>query len=442
MTEALAFDDLLQALHQQLAALPDDRTGKNTQYAIKDAALGACAVFLTQSPSFLAYQRTMQQAKGRSNAESLFGMAAMPCDNQIRSLLDPVAPARLFPVFEEVYAALEGAGHVSAFRAFAGQLLMALDGTEYFASQAMHGARCSQRTHANGRVTYVHHAITPVIVAPGTHEVITLEPECITPQDGHAKQDCEQVAAKRWIERQAGRYQQVTIVGDDLYCKQPLCALLLRHDCNFILVCQPESHPTLYEWLAGVEAAGDLQPCAIRRWNGRFRTVHTYRYAADIPLREGEEALGVNGCELTITKETDGTLRYRNAFATMHPLDRTSVESVVQAGRARWKIENENTNVLKTKGYHLEHHDGHGKQHLSAVLLALHLLAFLFHMVLGWVDQTYQLVRQALAARQTFFQDLQALTRYLLFESWDHLLDFMLQGLEIAVPTDPARISK
>ena len=442
MTEALAFDNLVQALHHQLAMLPDYRTGQNTQYAIKDAALGAFAVFFTQSPSFLAYQRTMKQAKGRSNADSLFGMADIPCDNQIRTLLDPVAPARLFPVFDGVYAALERAGHVSAFRSFAGQLLIALDGTEYFSSQEIHCAHCSQRTHANGRVTYVHQAITPVIVAPGTPAVITLEPEFITPQDGHAKQDCEQVAAKRWIERQTGRYQQVTILGDDLYCKQPFCDLLLRHDCNFILVCKPASHPTLYEWLIGVEAAGALQQFAIRGWNGRFHTVHTYRYATDLPLREGEDALGVNWCELTITKETDGTILYRNAFATNHHLDRSNVESVVQAGRARWKIENENNNTLKTKGYHLEHNYGHGKQHLAAVLLTLNLLAFLFHTVLGWVDHKYHLLRQALAARQTFFQDLQALTRYLLFASWDHLLDFMLQGLEIVVPPDPAGISK
>jgi hypothetical protein len=54
MTEALAFDDLVQALHQQWASLPDDRTGKHTQYAITDAALGAFAVFCTPSPSFVA----------------------------------------------------------------------------------------------------------------------------------------------------------------------------------------------------------------------------------------------------------------------------------------------------------------------------------------------------------------------------------------------------
>ena len=182
--------------------------GKNTRYAINDAALGAFAVFFTQSPSFLAYQRTMQHAKGRSNAESLLRMGAIPCDNQIRTWLDPVAPAQLFPVFAEVYAALDGAGHLASWRGFADQLLIALDGTEYFASQEIHCGRCSQRTHANGQVTYVHQAITPVMVAPGKHTVITLEPEFITPQDGHAKQDCEQVAAKRWIERQAGRYRQ------------------------------------------------------------------------------------------------------------------------------------------------------------------------------------------------------------------------------------------
>lgn len=153
-------------------------------------------------------------------------------------------------------------------------------------------------------------------------------------------------------------------------------------------------------------------------------------------MRDGEDALLVNWCELTITKATDGTIRYHNAFATKHYLDHKTVESVVQAGRSRWKIENENTTILKTKGYHLEHHYGHGQQHLSAVLLTLNLLAFLFHTVLQGVDPQDLLVRQALSARQTFFQDLQALTRYLLCDSWDQLLDVMIQGLELVTPTN------
>jgi hypothetical protein len=34
-----------------------------------------------------------------------------------------------------------------------------------------------------------------------------------------------------------------------------------------------------------------------------------------------------------------------------------------------------------------------------------------------------------LARRQTFFEDMRALTRYMVFESWHHLMDFMLKCL-------------
>ena len=104
------------------------------------------------------------------------------------------------------------------------------------------------------------------------------------------------------------------------------------------------------------------------------------------------------------------------------------------AGRARWKIENENNNTLKTKGYNLTHNFGHGKEHLSSVLATLNLLAFLIHTVLDLTDSNYRLVRKKLATRINFFNDLRALTRYLRFDSWKSLLLFMMQGLEIVPP--------
>jgi hypothetical protein len=79
----------------------------------------------------------------------------------------------------------------------------------------------------------------------------------------------------------------------------------------------------------------------------------------------------------------------------------------------------------------VEHNFGHGKQYLAATMLSLNLLAFLFHTVLEWSDGKYALLRQVLARRQTFFDDIQALTRYIVFPSWDHLMDFMIRGLEL-----------
>jgi hypothetical protein len=35
-----------------------------------------------------------------------------------------------------------------------------------------------------------------------------------------------------------------------------------------------------------------------------------------------------------------------------------------------------------------------------------------------------------LVRRQTFFDDMRALTRYMVLESWPHLIAFMIRGLE------------
>jgi hypothetical protein len=62
------------------------------------------------------------------------------------------------------------------------------------------------------------------------------------------------------------------------------------------------------------------------------------------------------------------------------------VRDIVAAGRARWKIENENNNALKTKGYRFEHNFGHGQKHLSTTLASLIVLAHLLHTLLDWLD--------------------------------------------------------
>jgi hypothetical protein len=89
---------------------------------------------------------------------------------------------------------------------------------------------------------------------------------------------------------------------------------------------------------------------------------------------------------------------------------------------------------LKTKGYDLEHNFGHGKQHLASFLATLNILSLLFHTLLERLDEKYKLLRSYLPTRKTFFDDLRALTRYLYFQSWDHLLTFMLEGLELEIP--------
>ena len=395
--------------------------------------MGAFAVFFTQSPSFLSHQKAMQQAKGANNAQTLFKIGKIPTDAHIRDTLDVVEPKYLFPIYDSVYEAFAEQGILDNFQGVNDTRLIALDGTWYFSSEKIECKNCSHIEHQNGTVTNYHSAITPVIVAPGQPYAIPLRPEFITPQDGHKKQDCEIAAGKRWLEKNGDYYQNgnTTLLGDDIYAHQPFCKKALLYDYHFIFVCKPDSHKSLTEWVELLEPGKDLHTLKMRVKNKRNkRETHSYRYANNVPLVESDDALRVNWCEIAVTDE-NGKQLYKNSFITDFEITDENVAGIVVSGRSRWKIENENNNTLKTKGYNLEHNFGHGKHHLSSLLAAMNILAFLFHTFLTFCDESYCLIRAHLPTRKIFFEHVRALTCYICFPSWNELMLFMMRGLKI-----------
>jgi len=436
------FDDLIGSIRKRMGALHDRRTGTNKKYTMEDIGLSAFAVFYTQSPSFLAAQKAMEENKGQSNAQTLFQILRMPCDNQIRDTLDEVEPAELYPLYDEIFDSLHEQGVLDAFQTIKGTTPIALDGTWYFSSDSLHCDQCSTIKHTSGSTTYYHSAITPVIVAPGQKHAIALRPEFIVPQDGHNKQDCETAAAKRWLDKEAARYlgalnRNVTFLGDDLYARQPFCRRVLIQGGHFIFTCKPDSHTHLTKWIGLLETGHDLHTVTMRVKDAKGHwEEHVYRYANGVPLVEGEGALKVNWCEVTITGKHRKT-PYHNTWVTDWKITDENVAGIVATGRCRWKIENENNNTLKTKGYHLKHNFGHGKKHLSSLLATMNMLAHLTHTFLSYCDEAYHLIRAKLPSRKIFFEHIRALMHYIDFRSWDAMMDFMMRGLEIgpyAVP--------
>lgn len=260
------FDTIVGLLQTGFAGLPEASAGGNrTTYAIKDAVLSAFSVFVMQSPSFLAHQREMQRLKGRDNVQTLFGAHVTPSDNQIRNLLDPIHPNEVGAIFWAVYREIAAQGLLASHRGIAANLLCGVDGTRYFSSKQIHCENCTQRQQGQETV-FSHSVIAPVLVAPGSAQVFCLEPEFIVPQDGAEKQDCEQNAIKRWVRRNASHFvaEKVTLLADDLHSKQPTCELCLAHNLNFIFVCLPQSHPTLYEELELLASLGGSNLGSIR----------------------------------------------------------------------------------------------------------------------------------------------------------------------------------
>ena len=438
MKQNLSLQNIMTYLRKGWVSAPDRRkAGNNTQYRVVDGILAAFAVFFMQSSSFLAHQRLLQSKKGRSNAGSLFQVEEIPSDPQIRNLVDPLSNEYFQGDFWYLLEELKEQQRLMQFRNDLNTYAIALDGVNFFSSENISCPKCLKREDRSGVEHFYHSAITPVFVKPGQAQVLPLPPEFIVPQDGSEKQDCERMAAKRWLGQHHEHFADysVSYLGDDLYANQPLCERIAEtYRQFFIFVCKPESHTSLYEWLAFLEKTHSLEKVTQRHWNGKHGELWQYRFAQQVPLRNGNDALSVNWLELVIAHEKTGKILYQNSFVTNHAVTATSVVPLAQIGRTRWKIENENNNTLKTKGYHLEHNFGHGHQDLANVLATLNLLAFLIHTIQELIEPAYQRLRRALGARKTFFNDLRALTRYVLFDTWDALFQFMADGLEISLP--------
>src|SRR3954467_15907474 len=109
-----ALEELLSELREVCAGLEDKRQGQAYLYTMADMA--AFSVFFMQSPSFLGHQRALAAGHGRSNCQTLFGMAAIPSDNHIRQMLHGNTAAAFDGLFVTAVEAVAAAGGLSTFQ--------------------------------------------------------------------------------------------------------------------------------------------------------------------------------------------------------------------------------------------------------------------------------------------------------------------------------------
>src|SRR5919112_4876602 len=234
--------------------------------------------------------------------------------------------------------------------------------------------------------------LAATVVAPSHAMALPLMPEFIAPQDGAEKQDCERNAAKRWLATHAKRLTDLRPIylGDDLFACQPIAAAITAAGGDFLLTAKPASHKALYDFMHGATLDGHT---VTQKTNGK-RLTYRFRWFAGAPLRDGHDAMLVNWIGVTAT-DAKGQVTYSSDFVTSLPVTRDTAAEIVACARARWKIENEGFNVLKSNGYHLEHTFGHGKQNLAMMFATMNLLAFALHTVCDCLEQLWTEARPA-----------------------------------------------
>lgn len=375
--KALSADSLLRLVRARFDRLADPRAAA---IPLGDALMSAFAMFSLKDPSLLAFDERRRDPN--DNFRTLYGIDHVPCDSQMRSILDPVDPADLRPVFQDVFRRLQRGKALEPFVYLEGHYLLSLDGTTYFSSTKVHCPACLEKHHRGGGVTYSHQLLGATLVHPDRKEVIPLAPEPIVNADGHTKNDCERNATRRWLQqfRRDHPHLPVIIVEDALSANAPHLDDLCDARVHYIIGVKPGDHVFLFQHLRDADEAGRTQTRTLV--DEATGVLHHFRFHNGVPLNESHPDCLVNVLEYWEV-HPNGKIQYFS-WITDFVLTPDNVDAIMRGGRARWKIENETFNTLKNHGYNLEHNYGHGEQNLSVVLALLMLLVFL-------VDQTQQL---------------------------------------------------
>jgi hypothetical protein len=376
----LHLDAIMASTHNKFAGITDHRT-RTGKISLADALMSGYAMFALKDPSLLLFDHRRQGDEG--NLKRVFGIQNVPCDTQMREILDPVDPETLRPLFRDIFLQLQRGKALEPLTYYQGCYLLSMDGTGSFSSTALSSASClEKKSKKTGQITYHQQVLGAAIVHPDYREVIPLAPEMIIKQDGSTKNDCERNAAKRLLQKVREDHPRLGLIAieDGLSSNAPHIKELQFHGIHYILGAKEGDHPLLFHTLAEATAQGEAVEFRLRDEKNP-KVTHHFRYLNNTPLNQSNLDLKVNILEYW-EESDEKTLHF--AWVTDFEITQKNALILMRGGRARWKIENETFNTLKNQGYHFEHNYGLGKKHLSEVFVMLMMLAFL-------IDQTQQL---------------------------------------------------
>ena len=440
MKRKLTRSSLFRSLEKVCNTISEHRNSNapNYKYPITSAAMTAFAAFYFQRSSLRSHEQVLDQATYRHNFKNLFHREPIRNSQTLRNILDPIEHTSFIPAFDDVFRKLDRSGMFQelSFNPSVG-LLFSGDGVDYFSSEEIscNNCSCAHFSKENGekRTLYSHKMFNVGIVHPSENMFIPLGPEFITPQDGKAKQDCEQAAAKRWLTSFRERHKTVraTIQVDALHCNHDFLSMVKANRFHFIATCKPGNCKTMYEWIETARRGNDIHKIEETTLTKGKKQRVIYEYLNDVPIRDTDDSLRVNYISIKEIDPKSGKKIRQFDYVTDICVKDKNVKALCIAGRKRWKVENEGHNTLKNQGYYFDHNYGHGKQNLSANIAMLILYSFLVHIILRLVAQDgLANVYKNSHARRKCIELLRNMTEILKVQAWEELYSNAMKALE------------
>ncbi len=331
-----------------LADLPDRRDPDRVYYPKQTLVISAVLILLLglRSRRQFRWESTGPAFVSNLNRLSGFSLETAPHDDTIVYYLERLDPDYLRRLPGRIVRRLIRMKALYRGRV-RGRFLVAIDGTGQLFFRQRHCKHCLTRKGSNGQVLYFHPVLEAKLVTAGGL-AFSLATEFIENTDPHTdKQDCELKAFKRLARSLKTAFPQlpVLLLGDALYANKTVFDICRKNRWDYLFTFKRGTLPELFaefENLKGLSSGN----CTENR-DGSCR--QRFQWVND--LEHGGHYVNAFDCSETTDRE-----RHYFAWVTNLKLGCRSVVTIAnQAGRTRWKIENEGFNIQKNHGYELEH---------------------------------------------------------------------------------------
>ncbi len=233
---------------------------------------------------------------------------------------------------------------------FSGYYKIIVDGTCEMIVKESHCNSCLHRITKNGQIIYFHNVLEAKLV-DGRGFCISLLTEWIENKDKeYNKQDCELKAFKRLSDRLKKHYHRMRmcIICDGLYANQTFFNICKEKDWKFIITFRDGNLPSVWDEVNGLKELQQENSYNDKLYIKGHDVYRNYKWI---------NAINYNGFEIDWCEclEKIENKESRFTYISNFNIDIKNILRLVNAGRMRWKIENEGFNTQKNLGYGLEH---------------------------------------------------------------------------------------
>lgn len=232
---------------------------------------------------------------------------------------------------------------------FKGYFLIGVDGTGYLTFRSRHCEQCLERK-AGEKTVYYYHPVLEAKLVTSSGLAISLATEFIENMDPNAtKQDCELKAFYRLAPKLKAAFPQLRIclLLDGLFLGEPVLSICREHDWRYAITFKEGSAPAVWQEYQALKALSPenrlvrVDPEKERQEWAWVEGIEHETHRVNVlecrePASDGKEKCFVWWTDFALNKET-------------------APQVGNDAGRLRWKIENEGFNAQKNWWFNLEH---------------------------------------------------------------------------------------